>query len=145
MSRLQSAARNCAIASLSVPSRVGRDEVSALYDAGEVPCGQTREAAQLAWRLRADIPTRLVRARLALYLRCLRRVELWEALTTHEDWSIYDEADPRAWAIPPCDRWEPPAEPWGEWSYRFKAWHPLWLDAPAHEPAVTPAMRRAKP
>lgn len=87
-------------------------------------------------------------ARLALYLRLLRRVEAWESrpFSDWPDWTCPRYQAPRndgTWVT--CDRVQ--HGPWvdgcgGYEECRLAPWHPLWLDAPPYDPAVTPRMRR---
>ena len=72
-----------------------------------------------------DHPRRMA-ARLALYLRLLRRVDAWER---GEEWAF------PAWPRRGRSGRVPAMKSWHDW-------HPLWLDAPPYDPAVTPRMRR---
>ncbi len=97
-------------------------------------------------------PDRVVDARLALYLRLLRRVEAWERGAYATDgtfwawpsWEVrYEPGDSDGWIElrrVPADEWL--RQPRGPSVVRLKAWHPLWIDAPPYDPAVTPRMRR---
>lgn len=88
-------------------------------------------------------------ARLALYLRLLRRVEAWER--EDAEWGKWSDFEAYSLDSEPAREGEMnehgtfPVGP-SQWEYndRLRAWpwHPLWLDAPPHDPAVTPRMRR---
>jgi hypothetical protein len=73
------------------------------------------------------VPARVLRVRVALYLRLGRRVE---ALERGEGWAHYIA--------------ERGTVSWGVFCAMFTArpWRPLWLDAPAHDPKVSPRERR---
>jgi len=173
VTRLDSSARDYAIALVAVRRlhgfsdalkridlRLARDA----EDAGRDVCCEgattTHEAA------------RLVRARVALYLRLLRRVEAWERGVAW--WAAARESDTAAqrglravsdlecshvshddWAIPPAaPRTDPPPfeDPLSTWTKRYEEWtrtplghapwRPLWTSAPPHDPGVTARMRR---
>jgi len=144
--RLDTSALNHAIALLSVPideSRLNRGN----YD-GKAAYAVSRAAGMLpdhyeaGWAVGAISPVGeislrtapcLVRARLALYLRLLRRMEVWKR---HRRSGLGQQC-PDRWATPPsgcgrqgCDCMPP------------VVWHPLWLDAPPHDPSMTPTRRR---
>ena len=81
---------------------------------------------------------RIVRARLALYLRLVRRVEAWER---GEMWPAPPYAEPQR-----VDVWRPSA-----WDARWLAyarpvpWRPLWTMAPQHDPLIPPWQRHGLP
>lgn len=109
-------------------------------------------AAVLAAHYTTDpqAPGRLGMARLNLYLRLLRRVDAWE----RDDGEWPGWACPDGYGLPADDFAEDgvvpetawfPIEAWrwaSEGDLRLAPWHPLWLDAPPYDPAVTPRMRR---
>jgi len=136
MTRLDSSARDYAIALVAVRrlhgfsdalKRIDLRLARATEDAGRDVCCEgattTHEAA------------RLVRARVALYLRLLRRVEAWEAEGCL--WS--------GWAAPGwvfTRKGVPRSEPA---RMQWTPWRPLWTSAPPHAPGVTARMRREVP
>ncbi len=172
MTRLESSARDYAIACCSRrrdDSLIGALRPLRLADVYEDAKIETWHAHE-EWL--ASHVTRLVRARVALYLRLLRRVEAWERGAAW--WDAARESDaaaqrglravsdlecshvsPDDWAIPPAaPRTEPPPfeEPLSTWTKRYEEWartplghapwRPLWTLAPTHEPGVPARMRR---
>ncbi len=139
--RLESSARDYAIACLSTGESMGR-VLSAFR-------GPVFDAAFRVWSDCPDEETPLVRARLALYLRLLRRVEAWErsGRFSFTHWACFTRDHPTAGPVYSIEavrigasakllRRPLPATPW----------RPLWTSAPPHEPGVTARMRRsAKP
>ena len=88
---------------------------------------------------RASHVTRLVRARVALYLRLMRRVEAaerWHSPPFDERCSWADWMEDESWVQLQT----------GVWSERYSAqpWRPLWTSAPPHAPGVTARMRRGR-
>lgn len=114
MPRLERAARDYTIAALSKRVYHGPfvfdDETDSIVYS-------SLKAGNVDWRV--------IYARVALYLRTVRRMEAW-------------------------DRWEAsfetlqmvPADKWARVRTRPDTWHPLWLDAPPYDFAITPKMRR---
>lgn len=147
MTRLASSARDYAIARLarfSDPDAVLDEVLSSLPWAEEVRCGPLPEGG---------IP--ILRARVALYLRLMRRVEAWERWEANQD---ADASHHDAWAE--WLGWAIPSGNGSVWCYRTE-WRfaeakasyararpryprPLYLDAPPHEPGVTARMRRER-
>jgi hypothetical protein len=146
VSRLESSARDYAIAVLSTP---GEDADYALQAASTYEPAFDAYTGCQHWKPGDEEPVlvpcaRILRARVALYLRLQRRVEAWER-------------DPSGWAAPPIavcfgpgyafrDRLERPTMtdgPGPSW-WRSIPWRPLWADpsCPAHDPRLTPRMRR---
>jgi len=86
------------------------------------------------WDHERDEPAnaRVLRARIALWLRLVRRCEAWDAIGSKRlHWSTFERIGPRG-----VGYWvnsEHPAVPW----------KPLWTQAPQHDPSTTPAQRRA--
>lgn len=129
MTRLESAARDFAIACLARGDWMPAE--AALSEIGEYA------AAGALWR-----GDRRVHARVALYLRLLRRVEAWERGGRADQWAAFrvweDQAyDPQSWHVM-CPEWLDL-----EHTYATP-WRPLWLYAPPFSAEVTPAMRRAR-
>ena len=148
--RLERAALDYVIAGLA---RYGW--ASTELEVGDLP--PEAEAAVLSALLSArsqdgrHVPGTLRMARLALYLRLLRRVDAWER--DGGEWPGW--SCPDGYGLPaddfadedgtvPDTAWFP-IEAW-RWAsnddLRLAPWHPLWLDAPPYDPAVTPRMRR---
>lgn len=148
MTRLERAALDYAIACLSRGDSVSDEVCDALGPEARHACAS---ADRVVYQIGAT--RRLLVTRLALYLRLLRRVDAWETRPPSEwpDWScpVYQAlvvVGPRESRSLMCadvvrvqyDQW------FGGYmeGCRLKPWHPLWLDAPPHDPAVTPRMRR---
>lgn len=135
MTRLEKAARDYAIALLASRNFV-------LGDVGLLDGLSCWEAVCAAMYMCAADPgagLRLVPLRVALYLRLMRRVDAleerfargWSATPQH--WAEFRRTDPVYGPLYCCEPCDLPATPW----------RPLWVDAPAHDPNITPKQRRA--
>lgn len=138
--RTERAALDYVIAGLAVTGYVN------LSTAGDLPTWPRHvlDWYNQTWLDGADLrELRMMAARLALYLRLLRRVEAWER---GEEWArvwftddvggdVARDQDWR-WLCQRGRRLGPECQP------RMTPWHPLWLDAPTHDPTITPRMRR---
>lgn len=150
MTRLESAARDYAIACLSgrggdITAANALEMVSLLQ-----PAGALRDAEP--WRRAERDPQgvmritwcgdRRVRARVALYLRLLRRVEAWDA-SDDPEWSAFDVAFVDSMEEP-CARWPVSGPDWESngADIRTVPWRPLWLDAPPYSADITARQRR---
>ncbi len=137
MTRLASSARDFAIACLARGDDGAAGDAlltigdyaadAALRDHFPWRSAETGPDGKLVLVWRGD---RRVRARVALYLRLLRRAEA-------------EERDPCGWAGWPESVMVRDFGDWydSEW-YFATPWRPLWLDAPPHSAEVTPAQRR---
>ena len=138
MTRLERAVIDYAIALLAPGDLRALDMLVEVERLEGLPCWEAVCAARFhAVYMCADDPhLRLTCARVALYLRLLRRVDAWEASRDgwryDQSWSEFRRTDPTHGPLYCFEPWDLPATPW----------RPLWLDAPAHDPQVTPKMRR---
>lgn len=133
MTRLESSARDYAIARLSA----GDDLWPVIRDYR----GPGYEAAVHAWERCSEAGLPLVRARVALYLRTLRRVEAAEC---DEWWARFPATHSFGVGLRCC--FGPHPNTWdaiGDMLHA-DAWRPLWTSAPPHEPGVTAMMRRER-
>lgn len=151
--RLEAAARDYAIAVLSRGNAEEALDAATCVseEAIEIVTGVGRDfdyAGRDFW----TINPRLLRARLALYLRLLRRIDAWEEYRNRApDLDPFQAETMRrrlAWAEPPhahALRYGPHPEYPGfciVYELRSVPWRPLWLDAPAFDPEWTPRRRR---
>lgn len=152
MSRLASSARDFAIACLARGDWMSAEDALSL--AGELDAASALQQhhpyrsfdfgpdivePRIVWR-----GDRRVGVRVALYLRCLRRAEArawWEGESDErvccadgQSWGRY------RWIDTLDERLVLYRAPWLD---RYRHARPLWVDAPAHDPEVTPSMRRA--
>lgn len=156
----------------------GRDMAIALLASGRSLDDARAALAAAVWSDASWLPPpahrgdRILRARVALFLRLVRRVEAWERaiIQAERDHAQHESvrgtggpsdldcshASPDAWAFPPMvstvtdwPEMSPPAwlARWNEWrqrpTFRHLPWKPLWTSAPQHDPSTTPAQRRA--
>lgn len=92
---------------------------------------------------------RILRARLALALRVLLRCDAWER---DGGYAAHDLSPWDVTSLPPGHPYSSADETWqayetamaGTWYRRAKPVRPLYSLAPAHDPAITPEMRRAR-
>lgn len=134
MTRLDSSARDYAIALLAPTGDLCTlDALESVERLDGLECWAAVNRA-LGY-LNVDDPhthLRILRARVALYLRLMRRVEAWEAEGCL--WS--------GWAAPGwvfTRKGVPRSEPA---RMQWTPWRPLWTSAPPHAPGVTARMRR---
>jgi hypothetical protein len=86
------------------------------------------------WDHEHDEPAnaRILRARVALFLRLVRRCEAWEAIGSKRlHWSTFERCGPNGIGY------------WVSSQHPAVPWRPLWTSAPPHNPSTTPAQRRA--
>lgn len=136
MTRLESSARDYAIARLSA----GEDLWPVIRDYR----GPEYEAAVHAWEhCYSSDDLRLVRARVALYLRLLRRVEAWERGGPF-NWAEY-QPDGAVVLNGRVIRDEETADILHQYDGgELRGFVPLWTLAAPHEPGVTARMRRGR-
>lgn len=143
MTRLASSARDYAIACLARGDWMSAEDALSLAGEHDAASALQRHSPYRSFDFGPDIVEprivwrgdRRVGVRVALYLRLMRRVEAWERGAL---------IGPRIVFLSPGSgvafRSSHPMPPGG---WRSLPWRPLWIDAPAHQPEVTPSMRRA--
>lgn len=143
--RLESSARDYAIACCSRrrdDSLIGALRPLRLADVYEDAKIETWHAHE-EWL--ASHVTRLVRARVALYLRLLRRVEAWDrsGRFSFTHWANFTRVHPKSGPVY-CVEAVRIGDSVREINGPLPAttWRPLWTLAPAHRPGVTARMRR---
>lgn len=169
MTRLERAARDYAIAALSTPRPPSDGDAEHAIAAAAV-CDTVEDAYTecMTWSPeKPEDPTlvpapRILRARVALYLRLMRRAEAWERAEIENAEHVarervyerlngavecpHDHATPDDWAIPLTTLGDPPpiSSDISEWRAAFDRWRtaashvpwrPLWTAAPPHDPS----------
>jgi hypothetical protein len=157
--RLERSTRDYAIAVLSAPGRpnvwVAASAVERATVYGPVYSAWTRNIdTDALGDLVHVVSPRILRARVALFLRLVRRCEAWERGNVWHD----DEPHELFWHLPHCrhandwpdsdgfrvshDTWMSAPRPH---RCTMVPWKPLWTDptCPPHDPSTTPAQRRA--
>lgn len=130
MTRLASSARDYAIALLAPSDLCALDALESVERLDGLACwASVNGALARVDDACPDSSLRILRARVALYLRLLRRVEAWER---GEEW-----AGARGTVLGPWDRA-------GRRPVAWWPWRPLWTAAPPHEPGATARMRRGR-